>query len=214
MISLKDLTINGVSFIASGNTTLTATSQVIPSDVTTTVNMDSHITKVTFHSDKYDDQTATTNGSTVTLKQGATYKVTAYTDSNYEISSWTATGGTVSNNAGTHTNFTPSGASIITVASTTSASTHTVTVSMDSNVSYVTFTNDNWPTKVALRNGSTVDLRDNTPYTVTAYNKFGYELSSWSTGSNGTLSSTSTNPTTYTVTGDSTLTTTSTAITP
>ena len=212
VINSNDLIRNSVYFIASANTTLTATSQVVPNDVTTTVNMDSHISKVTFRNSKYNNSNTgyvgmvTTSGGTITLKQGATYKVTASLANGYEVSSWTTVGGTVSNNAGTHTNFTPSGNSTITVSSATAAPTHTVTVNMDSNISYITFENSDWPTRVAVKNGSTVDLRDNTSYTVTAYTKTGYMLNSWSTTANGTLTSTTTNPTTYTVTDTATLT--------
>ena len=61
-----------------GDTILTATSQPIPSNITTTVNMDSNITRVSFCNDKYntynsstqtyDCAIATSNASTVTLK--------------------------------------------------------------------------------------------------------------------------------------------------
>ncbi|MBR3236765.1 BspA family leucine-rich repeat surface protein [Candidatus Saccharibacteria bacterium] len=209
-------------FTPTDDTTLTATSQPIPSNVTTTVNMDSNINKVSFCNDKYNiyntntftyDCTSTsTNDNTVTLKQGVTYRVTAATKQGYEISSYTTTGATIANTSGAHTNFTPSGASTLTVTSTTAASTNTVTVNMDSNIQYATFTNPDWPTKVAIRNGSTVKLRENTNYTVTAYTKTGYELATWTTTANGTLSSTSSNPTTYTVSDDTTLTVTSSAI--
>ena len=210
-------------FTTTGDTTLTATSQPIPSDVTTTVNMDSNITRVSFCNDKYNAYNsstfkydictiATSSGSTVTLKQGATYRVTTATNSGYEVSSYIATGATITNTTGPHTNFTPSGNSSLTITSATNAPTHTVTVNMDSNVSYVTFTNPDWPSKTVIRNGSTVDLRDNTPYTATAYTKYGYALSSWTVGANATISSTTTNPTTYTVTGDSTLSATSESI--
>ncbi|MBR3172531.1 BspA family leucine-rich repeat surface protein [Candidatus Saccharibacteria bacterium] len=220
VIPANRLTINSRSndytnFTPTGDTTLTATSQPIPNDVTTTVNMDSNVKQVSFCNDKYntynsltstyDCAVATTNGSTVTLKQGATYEVTTTTKQGYEVSSYTATGATITNTTGPHTDFTPSGNSTLSITSTTNAPTHTVTVNMDSNVSYVTFTNPDWPSKTAIRNGSTVDLRENTPYTATAYTASGYELGSWATSINGTLSSTTSNPTIYTITGNSTL---------
>ena len=207
VISSRDLTLNELTFIPTGDTTLSVTSQPIPDDVTTTVNMDSHISNIKFCNNKYasDCIIASENGRTVTLKQGATYRVTTNVKPGYEVSSWITVGGTVSNNAGTHTNFTPNGTSSISVTSTTATPTHTVTVNMDSNISYVTFTNADWPTRVAIRNEFEVELRENTPYVATAYTKNGYILSSWTTTTDGILSSTSTNPTTYIVTGTSTL---------
>ena len=218
-LNLNSRTEDYTNFTPIGDTTLTATSQPVPSDVTTTVNIDSNIKQVFFCNDKYntynsstrtyDCAIATTNASTVTLKQGVTYRVTTVTNSGYEVSSYTTTGATITSTTGPHTYFTPSGNSTLTITSTASAPTHTVAVNMDSNVSYVTFTNPDWPTRTAIRNGSTVDLRENTPYTATAYTKNGYRLSTWSTTSGGTLNSTTTNPATYTITDDATLTVTS-----
>ncbi|MBR3169334.1 BspA family leucine-rich repeat surface protein, partial [Candidatus Saccharibacteria bacterium] len=218
-LTINSRTDDPTYFTPTGNTTLTATSQPIPIDITTTVNMDSNIASVSFCNDKYnaynsstetyDCVVASSNGSTVTLKQGVTYRVTTATKFGYEVSSYTATSATITSTAGPHTDFTPSGNSTLTITSTASAPTHTVAVNMDSNVSYVTFTNPDWPTRTAIRNGSTVDLRENTPYTATAYTKNGYRLSTWSTTSGGTLNSTTTNPATYTITDDATLTVTS-----
>ena len=141
-----------------------------------------------------------------TLKQGVIYEVTVNTKSGYEVSSYTATGATITNTAGAHTTFTPSGNSTLTVVSTTAAPTHTVTVSMDSNIYYVVFHSDEYGDKVAISNKPTVELRENTTYTVTAYPVKDHTFASWSTTANGTLGSTSANPTTYIVTDDATLT--------
>ena len=81
------------------------------------------------------------------------------------------------------------------------APTHPVTVSIDSNVSKVTFTDSIGKSQYITTSGSTVSLKERTNYTVTA--EFGtadYGVNSWSTTANGTLSSTTTNPTTYTIT--------------
>ena len=80
------------------------------------------------------------------------------------------------------------------------------TVSMDSNIYYVVFHSDEYGDKVAISNKPTVELRENTTYTVTAYPVKDHTFASWSTTANGTLGSTSANPTTYTVTDDATLT--------
>ena len=193
---------------------LTATSQLIapePEDVTTTVNLDSNISKLTFRNDKNDDTLVVENGDAITLKQGTSYDITADVKSGYEITSWAAVGGTLSNNAGMHNNFTPTSDSTLTVTSAVAVATHTVTVNMDPNVSYVIFSNPNWPTRVAIRDGFEADLRDNTEYTVTAFfNDKSYGVSSWSTTVGGTLDSTVINPTTYAVTGNATLSVTST----
>ena len=87
--------------------------------------------------------------------------------------------------------------------------TYAVTVNLDSNTASVTFTSMGYPTQFIDTNGGTVTLRQGVPYTITATPATGYNFSSWSTTANGTLGSTTTNPTTYTVTGTATLSVTS-----
>ena len=86
---------------------------------------------------------------------------------------------------------------------------HTITVSLDSHTTGVSFYNANYGTQSVSTNGGTVTLREGVTYTITASFTSGYELSSWSNGTNSTIGSSTTNPTTYTVTGTSILSVTS-----
>ena len=79
-------------------------------------------------------------------------------------------------------------------------------------ITSVTFTSENLGTVTATPNDPTIQLAQNEPYTITAITSAGYELSSWATTSGGTLGSTTANPTTYLVTGDTILTATGSAI--
>ena len=88
---------------------------------------------------------------------------------------------------------------------TQSTPSHTVTVSLDSGISSVTLTSSLYGTETATSSSPTVTLYDNASYEITATPATGYEFSSWSTTANGTLSSTTTNPTTYTVSDTATL---------
>ena len=91
-----------------------------------------------------------------------------------------------------------------------------VTVSFPSGetttVASVTFVSNDYGTVTATLQNPTVALAKNSSYTVTANTAAGYELATWSTDSYGTLSSTSTNPTNYTITGDAVLTVTTAVI--
>jgi hypothetical protein len=82
----------------------------------------------------------------------------------------------------------------------------TVTVNMDSNIEKIVFNSTTYGTQIIKTDGDFIVLAQNVEYTITAVTTDGHSLTSWSTGANGTLGSTSTNPTTYTVTGDSSLT--------
>ena len=87
--------------------------------------------------------------------------------------------------------------------------TETLTVSLDSNVTSVTFSDGTNPDQTVTTNGGTVNLYPNTSYTITATTASGYEFSSWTAGTNATLGSTTTNPTTLTITAATTLSATS-----
>ena len=72
-------------------------------------------------------------------------------------------------------------------------------------VSSVTFTATGYPTRTVSTSGGTANLAAGVTYTATATFTSGYELVSWAlnNSSYGTLSSTSTNPTTFTPNADS-----------
>ena len=91
------------------------------------------------------------------------------------------------------------------------APTHTVTVSMDSNINSVSFSlgDQNNVAQTATKNNPTVTLAHGASYLVTADVTLSYRVDNWSTTANGTLGSTTVNPTTYSVLGDATLTVTS-----
>ncbi len=82
-----------------------------------------------------------------------------------------------------------------------------VTVSLDANTTSVTFTNDLDPNdyQIVTGNGGTINLLKGASYTISAAFNTGYRLDHWAAGENGTLDSTLINPTTFTVTGASTL---------
>ena len=84
--------------------------------------------------------------------------------------------------------------------------THEVTVTLPQNVNSVSFYNATYGTEVATSESLAVTLVDGVDYVVTADFESGYELDTWTAGANGTLTSTSTNPTTFSVTDDTTLT--------
>ena len=93
---------------------------------------------------------------------------------------------------------------------------HAVEVTMSSNVEEVTFTNSNYSADVQTitTSGDSVSLKQNNTYNVSVTFASGYELDSLSTTANGTLGSTTTIPTTYSVSGTATLSVTDKAETP
>ena len=76
-------------------------------------------------------------------------------------------------------------------------------------ITSVIFTSQNHSTETATPTNPTISLVENTPYTITATLATGYEFATWTTTTGGTLGSTTTNPTTYTIANDTTLTITS-----
>ena len=98
-----------------------------------------------------------------------------------------------------------SGASVRCMMSTR----HDVVISMDSNTASVTLDSNEYGSQTVTTNIGTVSLREGVTYTITASFANGYEFSGWSNTANSTIGDASSNPTTYTVTGDSTLTVTS-----
>ena len=92
------------------------------------------------------------------------------------------------------------------------APTYSVTISPDSHISSVTFSASGETTQTATSASPTVSLKEGKSYTITVTTATSYEFASWSTTSNGTLGSATTNPTTYSVTGTATLTVITTSI--
>ena len=82
---------------------------------------------------------------------------------------------------------------------------HDVVISMDSNTASVTLDSNEYGSQTVTTNVGTVSLREGVTYTITASFINGYEFSSWSNTASSVVSDTSSNPTTYTITGDSAL---------
>ena len=81
-----------------------------------------------------------------------------------------------------------------------------VTVTFPQNVSKVTFTSNNYSTVTATRTNSTVSLAKGATYTMAASISAGYILDAWDAGTNGFVGDSDQNPTTFAITGDTTLT--------
>ena len=81
-----------------------------------------------------------------------------------------------------------------------------VTVTFPTGVESITFENNRYGTEIATPNDNVVSLAENTAYTITANFTAGYELDAWSNGQNSTIGSTTINPTTLSITDDTTLT--------
>ena len=82
---------------------------------------------------------------------------------------------------------------------------NSVTVSLPQNVSKVTFSNNLYGTTTATRTNNVVSLAKGATYTITATIASGYKLNNWTRDTNGTIGDSSQNPTTFVITGDSTL---------
>jgi uncharacterized protein (TIGR02145 family) len=88
--TLGSATANPTTYLVTGDTILTATGSAVPS-YTTTVSFGSHTTSVTFSNPDYSDQTVTTDGGTVLLKQGIPYTITATYEEGYTLDYWSTT---------------------------------------------------------------------------------------------------------------------------
>ena len=82
---------------------------------------------------------------------------------------------------------------------------NSVTVSLPQNVSKVTFSNNVHGTTTATKTNNIVSLAKGATYTITATIASGYKLNNWTRGTNGTIGDSSQNPTTFVITGDTTL---------
>lgn len=86
---------------------------------------------------------------------------------------------------------------------------YTVNTVMDDNISEVVYTGPDGGRQIATLDAPEVTLKQGISYVVTINTDDGYELASWETTENGTLSSTTDAPATYNVVGIATLTATS-----
>ena len=156
------------------------------------------ISKVTL-----DDQECTAvvsgTGCTKTLIYGKSYSLVATLNTGYSLSTWTATAGSVANNTASTTYTVGAGAGTITPGATLNQ--YNVTVTFNTGANQVSFTNATYGTVTATASSPTVSLYYNQPYTATMSFSDNYEFDSWASGTNTSVSNTSLNPTTITLTG-------------
>ena len=201
--TLTDTNTNPTTYTVTGNATLTPNIEKIKHSVT--VNFDSGVSSVIFHKSPYLNQTVTTSGDTVNLAEDEAYTVTTRLNNGYVFTSYaTAANGTLTSTTDNPTTYTATNSSILTIT-TTAIPTHTVTVNMDSNVTSVSFSNQNYATETVNTSGGTVTLREGVLYQVSSTYNTGYTANSWTTTANGTLSNTTQANNTYIITGDATL---------
>ncbi|MBR5046172.1 InlB B-repeat-containing protein [Candidatus Saccharibacteria bacterium] len=92
------------------------------------------------------------------------------------------------------------------VLSDTATEYNDVTVTLPQNVNNVTFTSNNYATATATGANNVVSLARGATYTITASIGSGYILDTWTAGANGFIGNSNQNPTTFTITDDTTLT--------
>lgn len=179
----------------------------IPHQVT--VTLPQNVTSVSFQNEHYGTQIATTANPTVTLMENVNYTVTANIALGYIFDAWAVgSDGTLSSDSTNPTTISVVDDTTLTL-SVNQMETYTVTVAFDEGGSSVGFYNVTYGVAQATPNNNTVTLYSGIEYIITASFQLNSSFDSWSTTANGTLGSTATNPTTYTVSGTATLTLTS-----
>lgn len=164
------------------------------------------ITSITFYNETYGPLTVTPNRPVAHIIADAPYTITANTDTGYELKNWATTeNGTLSDASANPTTYTVTDEATLTVIGRTVPAFST-TVTLPTNVTSISFTHPNYPTQTVTSSGETISLRENTEYSVTADFIDGYTVDHWLVGENATLSSTTSNPTTLTITDSTTLT--------
>ena len=163
------------------------------------------ITSISFYNETYGTTTATPSNPTVDIVNDAPYTITANTSSGYELESWATTAnGTLSSTTTNPTTYTITGETTLTATGIATPS-YVTTVILPEHITSISFTNPDYPTQIITTSGDTVSLRLGVSYIITATSEEGYTVDTWTTSSNGILSDPITNPTTYTITGDTTL---------
>ena len=163
------------------------------------------IASVTFENNNYGTETATPSSPNVYLVEGATYTITASTASGYNFSSWSTTSGaTLSSTTANPTTYAINGDATLTVTGIAIPS-YEVTVNLGANVSSVGIYHADYGTQQVTASSGTVILYRGVEYTLSSSYVEGYTIDSWTTTANGSLGSSSTIATTYTITGAATL---------
>ena len=174
------------------------------------INFEGHgITSVTFYNETYGTVTATPNHPVAHIIADTSYIITAATSVGYELKNWgTTMNGTLSNATTNPTTYTVTDEATLTVIGKTTPVFNT-TVELPTNVLSVSFTHPDYPTQTVNTSGDVVSLRRDIPYTITASFMDGYTINNWIAGPDSALESASSNPTTFTVMDNTTLTLTS-----
>ena len=171
------------------------------------ISMDAHVTSVvvTNSSDSSDTQTVTTSGDTVALYENTPYSITAITDTGYELKSWaTDENGILDSTTANPSTFTIIGSTMLSATSQERPIYNTV-VNFDSGVSSITLYNAEYGTHSVSTSGEVVPLSRGIKYSITATTNNGYRFNYWSTEEGGSLDSTRTNPSIFTITTPTTL---------
>ena len=182
----------------------------------------SGVTSLTFTNSNYPTETATPSSSTVNLAEGATYDVTATTSAGYEIASWATTsagtlGDTTTVNPAPSTNtYSVTGEATITITGQAIPS-YEVNLTLGEHVASVSFADADLGTiTITPQSASCTDNNDGTyscttslkrgiNYTLSSTFENGYSLDEYVAGTNSTIGSTSSFTTTYSITGNTTL---------
>ena len=138
-------------------------------------------------------------GCTKTLIYGKSYSLVATLSTGYSLSTWSATAGSVANNTASTTYAVGAGNATITPGATLDS--YEVTVTFVDGANQVLFENSTYGNVTATASSPTVSLYYNQPYTATMSFSDNYEFDSWASGTNTSVSNTSLNPTTITLTG-------------
>ena len=178
-----------------------------PSFNSVTVTLDPNTSSVTFTNPTYGTITATQSDNTVELRKGVEYTITAnIVSAVYELSSWsTSSNGTIGDLNENPTTFTIAGDATLSALSDIEKPGYEVTVTFDENVRSVALYQETLGTQQVTTSGGTVSLRRGVEYILTASYADGQATNTWTTTENGTLGSTTSPATTYSVVGTATL---------
>ena len=179
--------------------------------ITVTVDLDDHIKAVSFTDSTYGTRTVTKDGGTIVIPSGVQQDITvSYYDDGYTFDAWSITNGTLGSTSSSTTTLTASSDTTLAVTSTL-ASTSTVTISPDAHFSSIIFKNPNYGTKTITssdinNNNNTITLINNLDYSIIVNYEKGYKTNAITTTVNGTLGTITVSGITYTITGNDTIT--------
>ena len=172
------------------------------------VNLDSNIESITIENELYGTETVTSN-STIELRQGVEYNITATPAINYNFNNWESNHPeSLNNTTAKTTTLIVSGDTSISAISRL-ISEHEVTVNFDEHVNSISFYNADYGVQSVTSDGDKVTLKQSIPYLITASYDIRYSIDNWATTENGTLKDATKLVTNYSIIDDATLTLTS-----